>query len=262
MPDSIFNSNVIKLLNHVEIHLIHIDEINIRLKTYLDFKIVEICEGAGGAKISEIKLRLIEFLESKNVNTEIGAISEFFIHLYLNHLGYNQECMFFNLEERSIKKGFDGFYTMNNEEWIVESKSGLITTSKMAHQLKIKEAYSDLHAKLKGEVSSSGTYMNDPWKNAYNHASHADVGTEKSLREKIKKYSREYTERIFHDISEFNIIPSSTIFYNDNLDWVKSDLTQLSEEIISFFDLKTIKKVTAVCISKKTKQMFWDYLRS
>ena len=180
----------------------------------------------------------------------------------MSHIGYNQECMFFNLEERSIKKGFDGLYSKDSEEWIMESKSGLITTAGMEHQNKIKEAYSDLHDKLRGKLNSSGKHLNDPWKNAYNHASHADVGTELGLRKKIKKYSSEYKKRIFHDVSEFNVIPSSTIYYNGDGDWKESDLTQVSDEIKTYFDSKDFKKVRAICISKKTKQLFWEYLRS
>lgn len=38
---------------------------------------------------------------------DTGAVAEFFVHLYLNILGLKQECLFLNLEENSIKKGFD-----------------------------------------------------------------------------------------------------------------------------------------------------------
>ena len=80
-----------------------------------------------------------------------GSIAEFIVHLYLKACGFSQECLFKNLEEGSIKKGFDGYYTYSNEEWIMESKSGSIKTSGITHRAKIKEAYDDLKNKIDGE---------------------------------------------------------------------------------------------------------------
>ncbi|MFY2508239.1 hypothetical protein ACN3E9_08105 [Vibrio pectenicida] len=111
----------------------------------------------------------------------MGAISEFFVHLYLQESGYKQEFLFFNLEEGSIKKGFDGFFSKNSDTFLLESKSGSIKSKKISHKDKLKSAYSDLENYVSGK-SEKG--KNNPWKNAYNHASHIDVGTEKSIRKK------------------------------------------------------------------------------
>ena len=79
----------------------------------------------------------------KDDTTKIGAVAEFFIHLFLRELGYKQEFLFYNLEERSIKKGFDGYFSQGETQFIVESKSGFESTRNISHKAKIKEAYND-----------------------------------------------------------------------------------------------------------------------
>lgn len=141
-----------KISNGNYLHLINIEEIDLKLESLIDKSIVAICEGKTDTDLNTIKKRLIHFLTTKNGNyTEMGAIAEFFTHLYLSEIGFKQECLFFNLEEGSIKKGFDGYYSKANEEWIYESKSGSINTKNISHRGKIKEAYSDLKKNDCGE---------------------------------------------------------------------------------------------------------------
>ena len=106
--------------------------------------IVSICEGNLETDLETIKIKLKDYLEPKGIRIRRGAIAEFYIHLFLKSLGYKQHCLFLNLEENSIKKGFDGYYVFNGDEWIVESKSGASAT----HKSKIEEAYGDLKEKL------------------------------------------------------------------------------------------------------------------
>ena len=54
-----------------------------------------------------------------------------------------QEFLFFNLEENSIKKGFDGLFSKDSETFLVESKSGTILTKGISHRTKLKTAYTD-----------------------------------------------------------------------------------------------------------------------
>jgi hypothetical protein len=137
----IFNVAVIKLAGKGTLHNISIRQIDAALEAYIDSSIVEICEGNSGGDLAVVKERLIKFLTPKSGSTtEMGAIAEFFSHLYLKEQGFKQEFLFLNLEEQSIKKGFDGYYTLSGVEWIFESKSGSINTDGNSHPKKIQGA--------------------------------------------------------------------------------------------------------------------------
>lgn len=138
----------------------------------------------------------------------MGAIAKFFIHLYMNLSSFTQECMFLNLEEGSIKIGFDGYYSIHNIQWIMKSKSGSINSKNICHENKLKEAIADLKGKFEGNAE------NNPWQNAYSHACHCDVGTPADIRISIKNLSDEYVLKKFHELQDFNIMPCVTIFLN------------------------------------------------
>ncbi|NLJ18995.1 hypothetical protein [Globicatella sulfidifaciens] len=127
----------------------------------------------------------------------MGAIAEFNIHLYLKEQGYKQACTFFNLEEGSIKKGFNSYYSRKDEEWIMESKSGKKDKNN-THWGKVKAAYDDLKDKFRGNVA------NNPWENAYNQASQIDVGTDISIRKKVKLLADNFTNKIYPGILNTN----------------------------------------------------------
>jgi len=242
-----------KISNGNYLHLINIEEIDSKLESLIDKSIVTICEGKTDTDLSVIKKRLIHFLITKNGNyTEMGAIAEFFTHLYLNEIGFEQECLFFNLEEGSIKKGFDGYYSRANEEWIYESKSGSISTKNISHHGKIKEAYGDLQKTIAGKKK------NNPWQNAYNHASHMDVASSLGIRKNLKKLSEDFINRQYHDIKNFNIIPGSTIFLDGK--WKHLNSVKLEKKIKKIITKFKFKKIHIVCVNKKSLKLFWDYL--
>ncbi|ABP78333.1 hypothetical protein I5G24_15500 [Pseudomonas aeruginosa] len=237
-----------------ELHVINIESLDSNTTQHLDDFLVSICEGDSGSELELVKKRLKKFLEDKDTNTRMGAAAELFAHLYLNISGYKQEFLFFNLEEGSIKKGFDGFFSKDSNTYILESKSGSISSQKVSHKEKLKHAYSDLNKYVSGK-SDKG--KNNPWKNAYNHASHVDVGTEKSIRKKIKSLQDMFDLGTFSKISEFNVITCSTIFLNGAWDAKKSSEILSDNNFISDFDGKTIK---AMCLTKSSLNNFIDYL--
>ena len=258
MMDKILKSlNVksIEVQTHVFLHILNIEKIDEPLKKYIDTVLIDIYSKGQDTDIKTVKLKLKKYFDSKkDSHIEIGAIAEFFIHLYLNLEKFQQECLYTNLEENSIKKGFDGIYTKNSEMWIMESKSGHITTKNISHKNKIEEAYNDLSNKLSGESNT-----NNPWKNAYFHAKMANSETD--LLVSIKKLEDGYTHGIYTSISDYNIIPSSTIFY-DTTDFSHINLEKINAEIKSFLSGKTYKKINVICINKKTKNLFLDYIKN
>ncbi|WOO35804.1 hypothetical protein R2R35_18665 [Anaerocolumna sp. AGMB13020] len=234
------------------ITLLEIESLSPDIESALDNHIVSICEGASGSDLSLVKQRLINLFCDKNDEWKIGAISEFFIHLYANMYGFKQECLFFNLEERSIKKGFDGYYSFEAETWVMESKSGFKSTKGISHSSKIKEAMSDLTDKF------SGRSKNNPWQNAYSHASHCDVGTSSDIKKSIKKLSDNFILGSFDCIDNFNIMPCATIFLEST--WSPKKHADIFDEIVKILPGLKGKKIRVMCITQKTIKTFIEYI--
>ena len=220
--------------------------------------LVEICEGESDTSLDAAKLTFLDFLSNKDDTTKIGAVAEFFIHLFLRELGYKQEFLFYNLEERSIKKGFDGYFSQGETQFIVESKSGFESTRNISHKAKIKEAYNDIVSTIGGASKKSAKGQNNPWRNAYNHASHIDVNTKKSIRNNLKELSNLFDQGIYQQIENFNVIPCSSLFLDDEWSAHFSE-SILAEDDVFFLALKA-KTLKVVCITNKTIAAFLAYL--
>lgn len=255
LQSKIFDSVCKDLGNGNQLHFINIPALDANITAHIDANISSICEGRAGTDLKTIKQRLVTFLTSKKGSpTEMGAIAEFFGHLYLTQVGFKQEFLFLNLEEGSIKKGFDGYYSLGNETWIYESKSGALSTESATHESKVSSAYSDLKEKI------SGNTKNNPWQNAYNHASHIDVGTATSIRQNLKTLANAFTQNTCQDIGSFNIIPGSTLFLNNT--WSRIDTNELTPKLLKLIDTFSFTKINIVCINKASIELFWAYLEN
>lgn len=243
-----------KINSKIELHVIDVKSLGDEITAFLDKHVVQICEGDSGSELELVKARFINFLESKDDKTRIGAVAEFFVHLYMRQCGFKQDFLFLNLEEGSIKKGFDGYFSKKNFTYIVESKSGSVLTKNISHKAKLKEAYNDLKAILAGEKSS-----NNPWRNAYNHASHIDAAVAKPIRRKIKELSDSFDKKKFGTVDEFNIVPCSTIFLKE--DWDDALSNAILQEPPTFYAGFEAKTIMALCITKSSYQVFVEYLQ-
>ena len=236
------------------LHVINIQEINNEMKDFIDVCISRICYGPDDTDISIIKKELVNFFETKQNDPEKktikGAIAEFFINLYLLDIGFNQEYLFLNLEENSIKKGFDGYFSLLNEEWIFESKSGSVNSANATHKEKISTAYSD----VKKKVETKST--NNPWKNAFNHAKR--VGSNNDIIANLKKLSDDFILEKYQKIDDLNIIPGSTIFLEGN--WVSIDTDDIEIKIKNYLSDKKFKGINVICVNNKSIKLFQDYL--
>ena len=252
----IFDVEYRQISDNNYLHVINIQEINTELKEFIDICISWICYGPDDTDISIIKKELISFFETKQSDkdkrTIKGAIAEFFINLYLLDIGFKQEYLFLNLEENSIKKGFDGYFSFSNEEWIFESKSGSISSSNATHKDKIPTAYNDLKKKVETKTT------NNPWKNAFNHAKR--VGSEKDIITHLKKLSDDFVLEKYQKIKDLNIIPGSTIFLEGN--WVDIDTDDLEIKIKNYLSDQEYKGINVICVNNKSIELFQDYLNS
>lgn len=248
-----FNSEIKVVDEKFEVHVIDVERLSVDLIDYIDDHLVSICEGDSDTGLLDAKKAFTKFLSSKDDNKKIGAVSEFFVHLYLRNQGFKQEFLFFNLEEGSIKKGFDGYFSKSGKEYVVESKSGRSSTARISHKSKIDTAFLDVRSALMGGRTGGD---NNPWRNAYNHACHIDVNANKSVRKNIKKISDMFDKKSYLSIDDINVIPCSTIF-------ALSDETQsYTKDALSVFDGKSYgaKSVKAICITKSTFTQFIDFL--
>lgn len=251
---NIFNSYTSNICINKQLNIVQIDTLSQDMKQLIDNHIIKIMYGKdeilGGVK--RCKTNFLNFIKKKDIKKQIGFISEFFIHLYLYTLGYTQECILKNLEENSLKKGFDGIYSLENEMWILESKSGNNDTSSIKHKKKILESINDLSNKIAGNTS------NDPWMNALHHLEILHGKENNDIINIIEQLSFEYDENIEHYIDDFNTIYASTIFYRITF---HDDNEQVEEEIKSIVsDIKGLSS-NIICINYKIFNEFIDYLK-
>ncbi|CEM62663.1 hypothetical protein [Treponema phagedenis] len=251
--DTIFKRHIEQVNDHLDISVFEVEKLSAEIQQCLDENLISICEGKkSSTELELVKARIVKLFEGKNDKWKMGAIAEFFIHLYMKLTGYTQECMFLNLEEGSIKKGFDGLYSFRKNHWVMESKSGSISSKNICHKNKLQEAILDLKNKFEGKTP------NNPWQNAYNHASHCDVGTPKNIKKSIKKLSDEYTEKKFYTLSDFNIIPCATIFL-DTI-WKPENNATIIASAKTAIENTEYKCAHLICVTQGSIDIFIQYI--
>ena len=158
--------------------ILHIDSFSKELKDIIRKNLISICHGKANASRNpegySYKKTLKEFLkrlQKKNVKTKIGMIGELisFILLIETQDNHIQVTPFFNMEERSIKKGFDIILYDKSENQLVisEVKSGRPTRNQTPDN-----KTSNLIHLAKRDIIDRITSENDsPWYGAINGAS-------------------------------------------------------------------------------------------
>lgn len=253
-----FGRYKIKVSDKITLHFISIETYSPRLKQYIEENIYQIWNGDNETieSINDIKITKTELknlLEKKTDLQKNGIVSEFICHLYLRANKFKQHFLFSNLEEKGMKKGFDGLYGINDEFYIYESKSSLETTLTATHNSNISEAYNDLKKKIEGSNTT-----NNPWKNAYHHSTLRSVNFNDTISKTLKKLSKDYVEKKFEKIGSHNLIPSSTIFLGNRYNPI--DKNDLLKKIYSLTSTYNCKNLNVLCLNKNTIQNFIDYL--
>jgi len=255
------SSNIKTIADNLKLHFIDIGDYDEIILTAIENNISKICNGiAVDDDIDVLKIEMSNWFKGKDEAKKCGFISEFFCHLYLNQLEFEQHFLFRNLEEtRAMKKGFDGLYQLNDEVYIYESKSTLPTTLS-THNKNVSEAYRDLRDKLNGSKLDSQGNPLDPWSNAINHASLQQVNPNKTLIQNLNDFKKNFIKGKFENIKNFNIIPSSTIYMEDK--WESIDIEDLTPKILSLIKRYSYHKINVLCLNKKSIDGFITYLNS
>ena len=150
---------------------------NDELKGLIRKNLASICHGVSKAKSDakrnySYKNTVKEFLrryDTKSPTTKIGMIGELLSHVLLLNFKKNiiSAGPFFNMEESSIKKGFDILLIEkgNNTYWIAEVKSGEKGVKTSAN--KIQDLINLAHRDLKARLAAKKPHL---WHNAINGA--------------------------------------------------------------------------------------------
>lgn len=241
-------------------HFINIEDYDEAFKKFINESITSIWNGIlGDNDLDDVLIEVKNWFDGKDDKKKAGFIAEFFCHLYMKSLDYEQHFIFQNLEEQgSMKKGFDGLYQLNDEMWLYESKSSLHTTEDANHNSNIGEAFHDIDKKLQGKKLDSNNNPISPWNNAISHASLLQVNPDKSLIENLSSFKKRFNKKDFNNIKNFNVIPSSTIFLEDN--WTAIDHDDLKNKLQKLIKNYEYKKMNILCINKKSIESFIRYI--
>ena len=250
-----FLSSQIKLSQRITLHFISIENYSVDLLNHIKLEVAKIWNGDLDAEddLSVIRLELQDLFRDKDDRKKHGLVSEFICHLYLRSQNFEQHFLFRNLEEKGMKKGFDGIYLNEGDYWIYESKSTLETTEGATHNDNVSKAYNDLKKKVEGK-----NVENNPWKNAYTHAGNSAISINDTLVQTLKKFSVQYTKKQYHQISKFNVVPSSTIYLGAR--WYPIPEPDLKDRLSKLTNKYDCKKLAVLCINKKSIEDFINFI--
>lgn len=252
---NIFNHTVIQLDKKVTLNFINVENYTNDFIKLIEAEIGFIRNGnVNDEDIKDVKKRIKIWIDrkKKDERAKNGFVAEFICHLYLRSTNFEQYSLFKNLEERGPKKGFDGLYMLNDEMWLVESKS--TTVLKNSHLSEINKAYTDIKNKI--ESSEEDLDINDPWENAKHHIQVANPN--KTLNENMKKLSSDFINNRKHKIKEFNIIPCSTIYLKGS--WKEINVEELKNKLKNEIVKKEAKKLNVLCVNKKSVDDFITFI--
>lgn len=219
------------------------------LKNQIDQYIVDLIYGDSKRSFDAARNQMAMFVSSKTQKQKLGIVSELLMHLSAMELNATRYNLIKNLEDNSMKKGFDGVYVYDSELWFGESKSSSVVDTK--HIINIDESIKCFGDKI------NGRNKNDPWVNALYHIN--VIKNEAKMSEPLKKQiimlSEQFARGIFCDSRDFNVIPSSTLIVEDN---------QTFDEICNDCESRLLtynyRKLVIFCIDNIIYQNTLDYL--
>ena len=215
--------------NNAEIIVVDLPSISSSDKDYIAKNLVEISKGKSSLySAGTIANKLSEFLKNQSADTKKGAVAEFYITCIIRNHNYEQNHCYRNLEEGSVKKGFDGLFLFDNDVWLMESKStNTYSVHNYKHKTTINKAYVAINDMLSGKTT------NDPWENAESHARiTASNKANNNLIKKLTQLSANYTNKQFVTISSQNLILGSTIFA-DNISQIENNIASIQTYLVN-----------------------------
>ena len=245
-----------------------IDYLSDELKVLIQKNLSSVCFGESKAltqrKTYEYKNTLKEFFkryDDKPKKTKVGMIGEFLTHILLLEFFPNLKVVspYFNLEERSIKKGFDLvlYSSISNEIWFTEVKSGNLYVANTANQMTsifLNKGKNDLYKRLNENEYSL-------WDNAINGAKIV-LDCNADQKEIVENLLLDISDEIVDDLGtslDKNVILVSSLF-NDFSTFVEEKHIKTFRNRLS--RKRQFKKEYIFSIQKKTYEKVEEFLRS
>lgn len=247
------------------------DKFSDELKQELRERLVKVCYGTDQAqstsKIYSYKATVKEFIKRYNThddnseNRKKGMIGELLVHVLLElEERFQTASPFFNMEERSFKKGFDIILieSNTNDLWITETKSG----SKHERHRTASSAIVGLINTAKNDLNRRLNEANESlWLNAINSAKVSMSSGSHQKEAVIKLLEQCADESVSGDTTsnKFNVVLSGVLFHPLTECIDESKVNQKYEKIM---EEKLFKKVFILAIQKETFETVYSFLES
>lgn len=261
----------VKKEDYSEYVLYHIESLSAELKEEIRKHLVAVCHGAdqsqSSSKIYSYKTTVKEFIRrynTKKSSTEDrkkGMIGELLVHIILEIEGqFSVASPFFNMEERSFKKGYDValFCPKTSDLWIAEVKSGKKQNAQKDASAAgvglINTAKNDLHKRLNGKNESL-------WLNALNAARVAMSSSNNQKDAVIKLLEKCANNSVLgtNSSNSYNVVLAGVLFHpmTEQIDAVK-----IGKKYNRILKEKKFNNVFIITIQKETFEAVYDFLAS
>jgi hypothetical protein len=199
-----------------------------------------------------------ERYKTKSDDIKVGMVGELLVHVLINayHRDFKTMSPFFNMEERSIRKGFDLVLFKNNSIWLAEIKSGRLHKNKNADETKndlLNLAKRDLQKRVEEGAFSI-------WENAINAAT-ITMGQNKKISETMIQNLYKLCDEISMGLSQSNrsnALLASTIFEISGSKISEQKTKEFLEQIESE---KIFNNVFVMAMQQKTLDSFESFFQ-
>lgn len=248
-----------------------IESLSDELKQEIRNRLVATCCGADQArstsKIFSYKETVKEFIRryktSKDASEDRkkGMIGELLVHIILELEGRLVTASpFFNMEERSFKKGYDIalFDSLTKELWIAEVKSGAIQKQQKNASSAIVGLINTAKNDLKVRLNDSNTSL---WRNALNAAmvSMSSNNNQKNAVVKLLEQCADDAVDGNNSSKEFNVVLAGALFHPMS---EHMEASKVGQKHIRVVNENLFKKVFVMAIQKGTFEAVYDFLES
>jgi hypothetical protein len=248
--------------------LFQIEDLTNEVKLAIRQEFSSICHGGvyaeSGRNMYAYKNTLNEFLKRYNDKTpkiQKGMIGELLIHLLVHSFfdEFDVVSPFFNMEERSIKKGYDVVLTerLKANIWLIEVKSGELHKNKNSNQTMndlLNTAKTDLQTRLNEENVSL-------WQEAINGAriAYDESKSEKDAVIDILMTFGDDASVGRNTSADKNIVVTGVLFA-DMIDRIEEITAKEKQQSIE--NSKIFKNVFVFALQKKTYEKIYCFLRN
>lgn len=259
--------NGVRLINKLTYAVCYIDDFSDDLKVLIKSQLSSICHGASKASKTRKTYNyentvksFLERYEKKTSNTKVGMIGELLTHIIILQFltDYNTVSPYFNMEEKSITKGFDiiMYHKNTNELWITEVKSGELHVGKTSNETN-KSLLSKAKADLKTRLNENESTL---WENAINGATIA-LENITDMKEAVITILEDIGDEISDQnavSTDKNVILATSLFSN-----LKEGIQEqaISDFYTTTTGEKIFKNLLVLSIQKNTYDKIYQFLK-